>query len=47
MRADLIAAYPTAADALQLESEPLTKWLQRTAYQVVNLQARMNEAPRP
>lgn len=44
LKADLIAAYPAAQDTLQLESEPLTKWLQRMAYQVVHHKARANES---
>lgn len=42
LKADLIAAYPAAQETLKLESEPLTKWLQRMAYQVVHHKAKSN-----
>lgn len=44
LKADLIEAYPEAAAVLELESEPLTKWLQRTAYQLVNQDAKTNDS---
>lgn len=46
LKSDLIAAYPAAAGVLELESEPLTIWLQRTAYEVLLLRSRMNDAAR-
>lgn len=46
MRADLVAAYPAAAEVLEMESEPLTIWLQRMAYQVLLLRSQMNESAR-
>lgn len=44
LKADLIAAYPPAEATLQLESEPLTKWLQRVAYHIVMRSAQSNES---
>jgi phage-related baseplate assembly protein len=44
LKADLIAAYPDAADTLELESEPLTKWLQRLAYQLVIHRSKTNDS---
>lgn len=44
MKADFLEAYPSAADVLALESEPLTKWLQRMAYQVLLMRSRVNES---
>jgi len=43
-KAALIAAYPDAADALALESEPLTKLLQENAYRELLLRQRVNDA---
>ncbi len=44
LKADLIGAYPQAAATLQLESEPLTKWLQRLAYRLVLKRSEMNDS---
>lgn len=44
LKADMIEAFPAAAETLQLESEPLTKWLQRLAYQIVQHKAAANES---
>lgn len=44
LKADMIEAYPAAEETLQLESEPLTKWLQRMAYQIVLHKAKSNES---
>jgi len=44
LKADMIEAYPAAAATLQLESEPLTKWLQRMAYQKVQHKTKSNES---
>lgn len=44
LKADLIAAWPEAAAVLELESEPLTKWLQRLAYQLVVERSARNDS---
>jgi phage-related baseplate assembly protein len=44
LKADLIEALPGAAATLELESEPLTKWLSRLAYQIVIHKAQANES---
>lgn len=43
-KAALLAAYPDAADALELESDPLTKLLQENAYRELILRQRINDA---
>lgn len=45
-KAQMIAAYPDAADVLELESEPLTKLLQENAYRELLLRQRVNDAAR-
>ncbi len=44
LKADMAAAYPPAADVLALESEPLTKWLQRLAFQLVIERSARNDS---
>lgn len=44
LKADLVAAYPPAAPVIELESEPLTKWLERTAYQIVVERSARNDS---
>lgn len=44
LKADMAAAYPPAADVLALESEPLTKWLERLAYQLVVERSARNDS---
>lgn len=44
LKADLVAAYPPAASVIELESEPLTKWLERTAYQIVVERSARNDS---
>lgn len=44
MKADLIAEFPSVADVLELESEPLTVLLQRFAYQTLLRRQRENES---
>lgn len=44
LKADLVAAWPDAEAVLQLESEPLTKWLQRLAYQLVIERSARNDS---
>lgn len=45
-RAALIEAFPAAAAALELESDPLTKLLQENAYRELVLRQRINDAAR-
>lgn len=45
-RAALIEAFPAAAAALELESDPLTKLLQENAYREMVLRQRINDAAR-
>lgn len=45
-RADLLALYPHAADVIDLESEPLNKLLQESAYREMILRNRVNDAAR-
>lgn len=45
-KAALIAAYPDAQEALEYESEPLTKLLQENVYRELLLRQRINEAAR-
>lgn len=42
----VLADMPELADVLKLESEPVTKLLQRWAYESVNMQARINDSAR-
>lgn len=44
LKADMIAAYPACADVLALESEPLTKWLERLAYQLMVERSNRNDS---
>lgn len=44
LKADLVAAYPPAADVIELESEPLTKWLERLAYQIITERSKVNDS---
>ena len=44
IKALVLADLPELADVLQLESEPVTKLLQRWAYESVNMQARINDS---
>lgn len=46
LKTELLAAYPAAADVIELESEPLVKLLQVVAYREVLLRQRVNEAAR-
>lgn len=46
LKADLVARYPTAADVVALESEPLVKLLEVAAYRELLLRARINDAAR-
>ncbi|WP_300754998.1 baseplate J/gp47 family protein [Janthinobacterium sp.] len=45
-RADLVERYPAAADVIALESEPLNKLLEESAYRELILRQRINEAAR-
>ena len=45
-RADLVARYPAAADVITLESEPLNKLLEESAYRELILRQRINDAAR-
>lgn len=45
-RADLVERYPAAADVIVLESEPLNKLLEESAYRELILRQRINEAAR-
>lgn len=45
-KARLLAAFPAAASALELESEPLTQLLQENAYRELLLRQRINESAR-
>lgn len=45
-RDDLLARYPTAADVIALESEPLAKLLQAHAYRELLYRQRVNDAAR-
>lgn len=44
LKADMIAAYPECADVLALESEPLTKLLERWAYQLMVERSNRNDS---
>lgn len=44
LKADMIAAYPPCADVLAVESEPLTKMLERIAYQLVVERSNRNDS---
>ncbi|MCJ9428545.1 baseplate assembly protein [Kordiimonas marina] len=44
LKDDLIASYPAIADALNLESEPMVKFLELVAYRITLLKARVNTA---
>lgn len=44
LKADMVAAYPASADVLALESDPLTKWLERLAYQLVVERSARNDS---
>lgn len=45
-RADLVERYPAAADVITLESEPLNKLLEESAYRELILRQRINDAAR-
>lgn len=45
-KTQLINAYPDVADALEFDSEPITKLLQENAYRELLLRQRINEAAR-
>lgn len=45
-RADLLARYPAAADVIAMESEPLNKLLEESAYRELLLRQRINDAAR-
>lgn len=45
-RADLVERYPAAADVIALESEPLNKLLEESAYRELILRQRINDAAR-
>ncbi|MDF3822683.1 baseplate J/gp47 family protein [Leptospira sp. 96542] len=44
VKADLVTEYPEAADALESDAEPLAKWAQRLAYQIVNERSARNDS---
>lgn len=46
IKALVLADMPEMAEVLDLESEPVTKLLQRWAYESVNMQARINDSAR-
>lgn len=46
IKADLLARYPDAAEALALESEPLAKLMEAFAYRELLYRARVNDAAR-
>lgn len=43
MKADFLAAYPAASEALTYESDPLVKWLERQAYDKMLMRQQANE----
>lgn len=46
LKSDLLLRYPSAAEVLELESEPLLKLLEVAAYRELTLRARINDAAR-